>query len=73
MKIHAGERFVCVGPGGGGYGDPLAREPQRVRDDVADGLLSTEAACRDYGVVLTPSGEVDTAQTARLRAEMSTP
>ena len=70
MKIRAGERFVCVGPDGGGYGDPLAREPRRVRDDVAGGLLSTEAARRDYGVVLTPAGEVDAPQTARLRAEI---
>ena len=69
MKIRAGERFVCVGPDGGGYGDPLARQPERVCDDVADGLLSTEVARRDYGVVLTPAGEIDAAQTARLRAE----
>jgi len=69
MQIRAGERFVCVGPDGGGYGDPLVREPERVCDDVADGLLSTEKARRDYGVVLTPAGEVDAAQTARLRAE----
>ena len=69
MQIRAGERFVCVGPDGGGYGDPLAREPERVCDDVADGLLSREAAGRDYGVVLTPAGAVDLVQTARLRAE----
>jgi len=69
MKIRAGERFVCVGPDGGGYGDPLARQPERVCDDVADGLLSREAARRDYGVVLTPAGAVDLVQTARLRAE----
>jgi N-methylhydantoinase B len=69
MQIRAGERFVCVGPDGGGYGDPLAREPERVCDDVADGVLSTEAARQDYGVVLTPTGKVDLAQTARLRAE----
>jgi N-methylhydantoinase B len=69
MQIRVGERFVCVGPDGGGYGDPLAREPERVCDDVADGLLSREAARRDYGVVLTPAGAVDLVQTARLRAE----
>ena len=69
MQIRAGERFVCVGPDGGGYGDPLVREPERVCNDVADGLLSRDAARRDYGVVLTPAGEVDAAQTALLRAE----
>jgi N-methylhydantoinase B len=68
MQIRAGERFACIGPAGGGYGDPLARDPALVRDDVADGLLSTEAARRDYGVVLTPAGTVDETSTARLRA-----
>jgi hypothetical protein len=42
-----------------------------VRDDVADGLLSSEAPCRDYGVVFTPAGEVDKLETARLRGEMA--
>jgi N-methylhydantoinase B len=68
MQIRAGERFVCVGPGGGGYGNPLARTPERVRHDVADGLLSAERARRDYGVALTSPGSVDEAETARLRA-----
>ena len=68
MQILAGERFVCVGPAGGGYGNPLARTPERVRHDVADGLLSAEAARRDYRVALTSPGSVDEAETARLRA-----
>jgi N-methylhydantoinase B len=70
MQIRTGERFVCLGPAGGGYGDPLAREPKRVHDDVADGLLTMEAALRDYRVVLTTGGAVDEAETAYLRAEM---
>jgi N-methylhydantoinase B len=68
MQIRAGERFVCVGPAGGGYGDPLARKPERVRHDVADGLLSAEAARRDYAVVITSRGPVDEAETTSLRA-----
>jgi N-methylhydantoinase B len=40
--------------GGGGFGDPLEREPERVREDVRDGFVSLEAAERDYGVVLDP-------------------
>jgi len=70
MQIRTGERFVCIGPAGGGYGDPLARDPVRVGDDVADCLLSTAVARHDYGVVLTPAGTVDEVETARLRAEM---
>jgi N-methylhydantoinase B len=70
MQIRAGERFVCVGPAGGGYGDPLARDPIRVCNDVADGFVSADAAKRDYGVALTAAGIVDEAATERLRREM---
>jgi N-methylhydantoinase B len=55
-------------PGRGGYGNPLARTRERVRDDVADGLLSAEGAPRDYAVALTSPGSVDEEETARLRA-----
>jgi N-methylhydantoinase B len=68
MQIRAGERFVCIGPAGGGCGDPLARNPKRVREDIPDGLLSIEAARRDYRVVLTAVGAFDEAETRRLRA-----
>ena len=70
MRISAGERFACIGPGGGGYGDPLARDPRRVADDVADGLISADVAARDYGVALTPDGTADQAETVRLRRLM---
>jgi N-methylhydantoinase B len=70
MQIRAGEKFVCIGPGGGGYGDPMARDPARVRDDVADGLVSANVAKEDYGVVLSASGIVDEDASAGLRAEM---
>src|SRR6266852_738701 len=39
-------------PGGGGFGDPRTRDPQRVLDDVIDGLITAEEAQRDYGVVI---------------------
>jgi N-methylhydantoinase B len=54
-------------PGGGGFGDPRARDPQSVRDDVLDGLITAEDARRDYGVVIDAQGEIDAAATARLR------
>ncbi len=55
-------------PGGGGYGDPLARPPERVLADVREGLVSAEAAERDYGVVLTADKQkVDEAATAEKR------
>jgi N-methylhydantoinase B len=58
--------------GAGGYGDPLARDPARVLDDVRDDYVSREAARTTYGVVLAGEGDalmIDAAATARLRAE----
>jgi N-methylhydantoinase B len=57
-------------PGGGGYGDPLTRDPELVRRDVARGYFTVEDAERDYGVVL--AGEppvVDAKATSRLRRD----
>jgi N-methylhydantoinase B/oxoprolinase/acetone carboxylase alpha subunit len=73
MQIRAGERFVCIGPAGGGYGDPLARDPGQVRADVADRVLAAEAARDQYGVALTSVGTLDEAETARLRTEITSP
>jgi N-methylhydantoinase B len=61
--------------GGGGWGDPLDRDPQAVLDDVLDEYVSVEGARRDYGVVLTGSLDdltlaIDDDATAALRAEL---
>lgn len=56
-------------PGAGGYGDPCARDPERVLRDVLEGYISVEAAERQYGVVLR-DGTVDDAATAALRERM---
>lgn len=53
--------------GAGGNGDPLARAPAAVLEDVLDGYVSVAAAAERYGVVIDPSGCVDTAATERLR------
>ncbi len=71
MRVLAGERFVCVGPAGGGYGDPRRRDPALVSRDVADGLVSIDAARNDYGVVVTGPGIVDEAATVDLRQTMT--
>ncbi len=66
--LKAGDVFRLDTPGGGGYGDPLARLAERVLADVREGTVSAEAAERDYGVVLTADGQaVDEAATARKR------
>jgi N-methylhydantoinase B len=56
---------------GGGYGDPLERDPELVRRDVMNVIVSVEAARELYGVILNGQGlEVDLEATRQLRAEM---
>jgi N-methylhydantoinase B len=69
VRIRQGMRVRLETPGGGGFGDPFTREPDRVARDVALGYVSVEAARRDYGVALGANDEVDSAETARLRRE----
>ena len=58
-------------PSGGGYGNPLERNVDSVRDDVLDGIVSIESARHDYGVVFSDGGRVvDFIATAELRAQM---
>jgi N-methylhydantoinase B len=68
---NTGDKFIAVGPCGGGYGDPLERDPEKVLDDVLDGYIDADVANADYGVVLTAAMEVDLAATARTRKERS--
>lgn len=70
LRLHRGDVLRIEIAGGGGYGDPLTREPWRVLADVQDGFVSEHAARSDYAVVLQ-HGEVDEAATSRLRAERS--
>ncbi|MFN7000093.1 MAG: hydantoinase B/oxoprolinase family protein [Elioraea tepidiphila] len=69
MTIRRGEVFRHVLAGGGGWGDPLERDPALVLRDVRNELLSVAKAAADYGVVVA-GGAVDAAATARLRAEL---
>lgn len=58
-------------PGGGGWGDPLNRNVDRVRDDVMDGLVSLQRAREVYGVVLDPETfEIEDGATEKLRKEL---
>jgi len=67
VKIRAGQRVRLESPGGGGWGNPLERDPQRVARDVRLGYVSAETAAREYGVVVTENGEVDESATVALR------
>jgi N-methylhydantoinase B len=70
-----GERYEYRYGGGGGWGDPLERDAEKVLDDVMDEYVSMEVARRDYGVVLTGSLDaldlaIDRSATEALRAEL---
>ena len=68
FPIEEGETYTFEAPGGGGWGDPLDRDPESVREDVLDGFVSLERAKEDYGVILDPQTyEVDDESTTELR------
>ncbi len=52
VGLVAGDTFTRPSAGGGGFGDPLERDPAAVREDVADGYVTLERARSDYGVVV---------------------
>jgi len=71
-RLAPGDRVRFILSGGGGYGDPLERNPDRVLADVEQGYVSIEQAGTEYGVVIDPSEmTVDVEATASLRARMS--
>jgi N-methylhydantoinase B len=57
--LRPGEKVLGVDQGGGGFGDPRKRDPQRVLRDVEDGFVSFEAARRVYGIAFSGSVETD--------------
>jgi len=71
MPLPQAALIVHEQAGGGGFGDPLSRDPELVRQDVLDGKISTDYARQQHGVVLAASGEIDTVATARRRTQPS--
>ena len=69
VRVEPGDQLHYITWGGGGWGDPLERDPALVALEVKRGLVSHEGA-RRYGVVLDESGAVDAAASDALRAEM---
>jgi N-methylhydantoinase B len=63
-----GDKITAVRACGGGYGDPLLRDPADVLDDVLDDYISIAKARADYGVVITDALAIDSAATERERA-----
>lgn len=68
QTIPEGDTVIIEMPGGGGYGNPLGRDPAAVARDVMLGYVSPEAARELYKVAVDQSGRLDADETARLRA-----
>jgi N-methylhydantoinase B len=69
LTLQKGEVVRITSPGGGGYGDPLQRDPQLVLHDSVQGFVTRRQAEQDYGVVLKSAG-VDVAATKKTRDAM---
>jgi N-methylhydantoinase B len=70
-RMKPGDVIIMDAAGGGGYGDPLERDPEMVQDDVIQGYVSLEKAKEDYGVVIDAGTmKVDSLATEELRSSM---
>jgi N-methylhydantoinase B len=67
IQMQPGDRIYVSTPGGGGYGDPFKREPQRVAQDVVRGYYTSAQAETLFGVRLGADGSVDSKRTEALR------
>jgi len=67
-QLKPGDVVTIDAAGGGGYGNPLEREPERVERDVIEGYVSLEKAREDYGVIIDPKTlTLDEEETRKLR------
>lgn len=70
FPLNSGDSIVLHSAGGGGYGDPLDRDPVAVESDVQNGYVSARRAAEEYGVIIDPDGSASATETARRRAEL---
>jgi len=70
IPVPIGAEAIVRTGGGGGWGNPLERDPERVWEDVAEGLVSAAAARKLYGVVLRRDMSLDERATNELRERL---
>ena len=69
-QLKPGDVVTIDAAGGGGYGNPLERDPEMVERDVIEEYVSIEAAKKDYGVVIDPKTyNVNMEETRKLRGQ----
>ncbi len=68
INLERGQRVRLESPGGGGYGDPLEREPEKVAEDVRLGYVTAQAAADHYKCSVSKEGALDQDQTNKMRS-----
>jgi N-methylhydantoinase B len=71
IDLNPGERITSIHGGGGGYGLPIEREPDRVNKDVKEGIVSRERAETVYGVIFDDELKIDLEKTQAKRAALA--
>ena len=71
QAIAKGDLLTIITGGGGGYGDPFERDPERVKDDALESLVTVESARELYGVIFDSTGEIDATATQEHRGSRS--
>lgn len=73
VRVAGDEFHVGVSTGGGGYGDPLRRDPEQVRRDVRDEIISHEVALELFGVVVSDdfNPKLDREMTEKRRKKLA--
>jgi N-methylhydantoinase B/oxoprolinase/acetone carboxylase alpha subunit len=55
IKVHAGDQILLITPGGGGFGDPLERDHEAIREDMREGFVSPASAANSDSVTFDPN------------------
>jgi len=69
IPVRKGDKIKAIGGIGGGYGKPCERPTEQVLENVLDGYIDIEIAARDFGVVISAEGVIDTEATQDLRTD----
>ena len=69
IHLEHGQRLRLETPGGGGYGNPIERDPVRISRDVSLGYVTVEAAAKYYKCSVSKDGKLDLVATDKMRKE----